>query len=369
MDGLAFVRTHIDDLLCLTKGTFSDHLKKAEPVLQRLQKAGLEVNVAKSLFARSQLEHLGCWITRTGIKPVHDKVKAVLKIAEPETRKELQSFVGVANHHRDMWVRQSHALAPLAALTSKTTKWKWEPQHQKAFAMAKRIIAKETLSACPDFNELFQIHTNASRCQSGTAVSQEGKLMAFCGRKLNPAQTRSTTAESELPSAAETLKECQDMLLGQQIEVFIDHKNLVCKHFNTEQVMRWQLLLEEFGPELTRVKDVNNLVADALSRLETAEEELSAEAFANELANEEEDFPTGHPLSHEETAFRQKKDRALQNKFRTQPELCVKKPCAFSDGTCELIAKNDKICVPKSLQHKCAEWCHLTSMHPGEKKT
>jgi len=38
MDGLAFVRTYIDDPLCLTKGTFSDHLEKVELVLQRLQK-------------------------------------------------------------------------------------------------------------------------------------------------------------------------------------------------------------------------------------------------------------------------------------------------------------------------------------------
>jgi len=89
MDGLAFVRTCIDDLLCLTKGTFSDHLEKVELVLQRLQKAGLKVNVTKSFFARSQLEYLGCWITRTGIKPVCDKAKAVLRIAEPKTRKEL----------------------------------------------------------------------------------------------------------------------------------------------------------------------------------------------------------------------------------------------------------------------------------------
>jgi len=28
MDGLTFVWTYIDDLLCLTKGTFSDHLEK-----------------------------------------------------------------------------------------------------------------------------------------------------------------------------------------------------------------------------------------------------------------------------------------------------------------------------------------------------
>jgi len=101
MDGLAFVRTYIDDLLCLTKGAFSDHLKKVELVLQRLQKAGLKVNVTKSFFVRS-LEYLGYWITPTGIKPVYDKVKAVLKIAEPKTRKELRSFIGVVNYCRDM---------------------------------------------------------------------------------------------------------------------------------------------------------------------------------------------------------------------------------------------------------------------------
>jgi len=251
MDGLAFVRTYIDDLLCLTKGTFSDHLEKVELVLQRLQKAGLKVNVTKSFFAGSQLEYLRYWITRTVIKPVYDKVKAVLKIAEPKTRKELRSFIGVVNYYRDMWVRGSHVLAPLAALPSKTTKWKWEPQHQKAFAMAKRIIAKETLLSYPNFNKPFQIYTNASHYQLGAVVSQEGKAIVFYSRTLNPAQTRYTTTERELLSIVETLKEYRNILLGQQIEVFTDHKNLVYKHFNTERVMHWRLLLEEFGPTVS----------------------------------------------------------------------------------------------------------------------
>jgi len=61
--------------------------------------------------------------------------------------------------------------------------------------MAKRVIAKETLSAFPNFNEPFQIYADASHCQLGAAVSQEGKPTAFHSRKLNPAQTRCTTAE------------------------------------------------------------------------------------------------------------------------------------------------------------------------------
>ena len=35
-DGLDFVRTHIDDLLILSKGSYQDHLEKLEKVLARL---------------------------------------------------------------------------------------------------------------------------------------------------------------------------------------------------------------------------------------------------------------------------------------------------------------------------------------------
>ena len=66
-DGLEHVRTHIDDLLILPKGTCGDHLEKLEKVLIRLRKAGLKVNANKSFFARPELECLGYWIARDGI--------------------------------------------------------------------------------------------------------------------------------------------------------------------------------------------------------------------------------------------------------------------------------------------------------------
>jgi RNase H-like domain found in reverse transcriptase len=101
----------------------------------------------------------------------------------------------------------------------------------------KNIIAKETLLAYPNFNKPFDIHTDASHSQFGAAVSQEIKPITFYSRKLNPAQTGYTTTEQELLSVVETLKEFCNILLGQQIVVYTDHKNLTCKSFNTEQVM------------------------------------------------------------------------------------------------------------------------------------
>ena len=161
-EGLDFVWTHIDDLLNLKKGTFEDHLEKLKRVLFRLKESGLKVNAKKSFFAKTKLEHLGCWITREGVKPLPDKVKAILALDAPRNQRELRSFIGIINYYRDMWIRRSHVLAPLASLTSNKTKWSWGPQQQVAFETAKKVIAREVMLAYPDFSKPFIIHTDAS---------------------------------------------------------------------------------------------------------------------------------------------------------------------------------------------------------------
>ena len=173
--GLDFVRAYIDDLLCISKGTFDDHLEKVDKVLERLSHAGLKVNAGKSFFASSELEYLGYWITREGIQPMTKKVEAILRIDSPKNKRELRGFIGVVNYYRDMWLRRSHVLAPLARLTSKTAKWTWTDKEQAAFDLIKRIMAKEVTLAYPNFEQPFEIHTDASHYQLGAVISQNGK--------------------------------------------------------------------------------------------------------------------------------------------------------------------------------------------------
>ena len=146
-------------------------------------------------------------------------------------------------------------------------------EQAKAFRETKKILSKEALLAFPDFSKKFVIHTDASHTQLGAVISQDGKPIAYYSRKLKPEQTRYTTTERELLSIVETLKEFRNILLGQRIEVHTDHKNLTCKNFNTERVMRWRLILEEYGPTLLYIKGSHNVVADALSRLDINEKE------------------------------------------------------------------------------------------------
>ena len=86
---MEYVKTFLDDLLILTNKTFKEHLLKLELVLARLSTAGMRVNASKSKFFAEQIEYLGYWITRQDIKPVNNKIEAILKIKAPKTRKEL----------------------------------------------------------------------------------------------------------------------------------------------------------------------------------------------------------------------------------------------------------------------------------------
>ena len=65
----------------------------------------------------------------------------------------------------------------------------------------------------------------------------------------------------------ETIKEFRNILLGQKIVIHTDHKNLTYANFNTDRVIRWRLIIEEYGPDLKYIEGPKNIVADALSRL------------------------------------------------------------------------------------------------------
>jgi hypothetical protein len=184
---------------------------------------------------------------------------------------------GMINYYRDMWQKRSHMLAPLTRLVSPLVKYKWEEEQQKSFDEIKQKVSKETLLAFPDFEKEFHAYTDASYKQLGAVIMQEGKRLAFYSRKLNSEQTRYTTSEQELLSIVETLKEFRDILLRQQLIVHTDHLNILYGKLSNDRITRWRLLLEEYGPKYVHIVGKNNIVADALSRLEKDEDEKLSE--------------------------------------------------------------------------------------------
>ena len=78
--------------------------------------------------------------------------------------------------------------------------------------------------------------------------------------------------EKQLLSIVETLKEFQNILLGNGIKVFLYHNNITYKTIEStsQRVQRWKILIQEFGTNLIYIKVVDNLVVDAFSPLPMA---------------------------------------------------------------------------------------------------
>jgi hypothetical protein len=57
------------------------------------------------------------------------------------------------------------------------------------------------------------------------------------------------------------------MLWGQQINIYINHKNLTRDGLGltSDRVTRWRLLLGEYAPEIIHINGIHNTVADAIS--------------------------------------------------------------------------------------------------------
>jgi len=250
MADLEYVNAYIDDLLIISKDSFENHLQKLRVVLERLEKAGLKVNAAKSTFGVHQCDYLGYVLTREGIKPQKKKIEAILAIDPPKDVKSLRGFLGIVQYYRDLWEKRSEMLAPLSDLVAEcgTTKaqrkkagfkkppWRWNAEHQKAFDDIKEVIARDVVLAYPDFDSPFEIYTDASSRQLGAVITQKNRPIAFFSRKLSDTQKRYTVTEQELLAIVETLKEFKGMLWGQKIKIFTDHKNLIQDALGTASV-------------------------------------------------------------------------------------------------------------------------------------
>jgi RNase H-like domain found in reverse transcriptase len=135
-----------------------------------------------------------------GLKPWKKKVAALLAMQCLQTVTQLRLFIGSVNFYRDMFPQRSHTLAPLTSLAKGKGKLMWTPACQQAFEAIKALMAKDAFLWYLDQNKRFDIYCDASDLQLGTAILQEGVLVALYPLKVTSEQCNYTVGEKELLS-------------------------------------------------------------------------------------------------------------------------------------------------------------------------
>jgi hypothetical protein len=309
-----FCSAYIDDILIYSSGSLSDHREKVQKVFQRLQEAGLQLDIAKCEFDVKRVRYLGFVIEAgVGISMEPEKVKAIMEWEVPRSTRGVRSFVGFANYYRGFIHGFTILVTPLTELTKKGTPFKWGLEAQKAFEKLKAMFITAPILAQFDPEKETLLEADSSGWSVGGVLSQyneNGELhpCAYFSRKNSPAECNYEIHDKELLAIIRCLAEWDAELRSVKgFTVLTDHKNL--ERFMkvrklTERQVRWSLILSRYNFKLAFRPGKLAGKPDALSRREQdAPKDASDERLQYRIAQllKPEVLPKGHQqLSTEE---------------------------------------------------------------------
>ena len=90
---------YLDDILT-SSNDIDDLLDRLRLIFLRLRRGKLKLSPTKCEFITTKMIFLGSWISEKGYEVDQNKVKAILNLPFPTSKKKLQSFLGAANWFR-----------------------------------------------------------------------------------------------------------------------------------------------------------------------------------------------------------------------------------------------------------------------------
>jgi len=77
----------------------AEHQKHVKLVLQALHRAGLQLDVDKCKFHKTEVLYLGLIISIDSIQMDPKKIKTIVNWQEPKNIKDIKAFIGFANFY------------------------------------------------------------------------------------------------------------------------------------------------------------------------------------------------------------------------------------------------------------------------------
>lgn len=275
-----FAYVYVDDVLIFSE-TEEEHMQHISLVVQALHEANMKISSEKSHFFKNSIEFLGHIITHGKITVDPQKIMAIRDYEMPKTLKQLRSFLGLSGYYRKFIKDYAKITKPLThflrgengmvkANQSSRIKIELDQAAIDAFHRIKILLQEQVELFQPDFNEPFDLTTDASNFAIGAVLSQSKRPIVFISRTLNQTEQNYATNEKEILAIVWALQKLRNYLYGiADLTIYTDHQSLTHsiseKNPNTK-LKRWKNFIAEFGASIKYKPGHQNIVADALSR-------------------------------------------------------------------------------------------------------
>ncbi|CAM5173097.1 unnamed protein product [Eretmochelys imbricata] len=133
--------SYLDDV-AIFSDSWAEHLEHLQKVFECIREAGLTVKAQKCQIGLNRVTYLGHQVGQGTINPLQAKVDAIQKWPVPKSKKQVQSFLGLAGYYRRFVPQYSQIAIPLTDLTKKKqpNAVQWTEECQKAFNQLKATL-------------------------------------------------------------------------------------------------------------------------------------------------------------------------------------------------------------------------------------
>lgn len=259
---------YLDDVVIYSR-SLDEHFEHLNRVFEKIRNAGLKLQPTKCAFARKQVRYLGHIVSRCGVEPDPEKVRAIREFPRPITVSDLRRFLGMASYYRRFISGFAEIAQPLHALTEKDTPFQWSPNCEEAFQKLLHCLSSTPVLGYPDFQQQFVVETDASNIGLGAVLRQENAVIEYASRTLNKAERNYSATEKECLGVVWALQKFAMYLEGSPFKVITDHKPLTYLLSLKEprgKLARWRVELDTFDFEIEHRPGKLMAVPDALSR-------------------------------------------------------------------------------------------------------
>ena len=271
--GLEGVRAYIDDLIVFST-SWEEHVERLRALMEKLACARLTVNLAKCEFASPTVTFLGHKIGNGGVSPTDARVREMLELPPPTTRRGVRRLLGMLGYYQRFISDYAGIASPLTNLLCEGKKFAWSEECQCAFDKLKASLASAPVLRAPDYGKPFVLYVDASDVAVGGVLCQEVNEfpvpVAYTSKKLVPYQRKYATVEKEALAVLHCLEKFGVYTEnGKTVKIYSDHNPLKfvdSMKTKNARLARWALVLQDKNVEIHHVKGKDNLVADMLSR-------------------------------------------------------------------------------------------------------
>ena len=166
------ILVYVDDVLIATQNV-DDHISLLGEVFKCLIKAGLKCKAQKCSLFQKEVKFLRRTLDADGMRIDELNANTIKNWATPQTKKHIQSFLGLANYFREFINGFASIAAPMNDLIKKDVQWNWSQECQNAFDTLKMKLTSAPVLKLPNAEGRYFLDTDASDVAIGAVLMQE----------------------------------------------------------------------------------------------------------------------------------------------------------------------------------------------------